>query len=792
MPLIKSPNRSLVTLVAVCLAAVVSLCLLAHGLGNIAGAIAVDSAPPAAGYPQAQSTPTPEPPPPPVSPGVREQQELWFEHIPLEQGLSPYVFAILQDQRGFIWLGTRGGLYRYDGYGFETFKHDRQDPSSLSGYVVTSLCEDRDRALWIGTSGGLSRLDESTEILKNYHHSPDAPQSLSSDVVSSLYQDRDGVLWVGTADGGLDRFDRDSESFTHYRHDPNDPHSLSSDEVLSIYGDSAGGLWVGTQDGLNQLDQAAGTFTRYQHDPDDPHSLSHNQVQAIAEDGSGALWVGTFAGGLNKLDRATGEFAHYRHGPNDPGSLSNDAVWTLYTDERGTLWAGTNGGLDRLDRDGDTFLHYRHDPCSTGSLSFDQVSSIYQSRDGLLWVGTFGGGIDKSTVLYPEQGSPPIPQIAITRFSKFNQVVTTYLSPGEHIQLSYRDTLISFEFSVLDYAQPEFNRYAYILEGQDRTWIYPRDRRPVDYTNLGGGDYVFRVKGASSDRVWNDEGVAVYITVTPPFWETWWFRGIVVLVLVGSALGGYRLRVRSLEARSRELERQVEQRTAELRQEMEQRKLAEAALAQHAAEAAVAAERSRLAHELHDAVSQTLFSASLIAEVLPRLWERKQEEGRRRLEQLRRLARGAQAEMRMLLFELRPAALVDAELEGLLKQLTDSFSGKTGVPVTLEVEGECALPPDVQVAVYRIAQEALNNAAKHAQASQVQAGLHCRPDQVALSISDDGRGFDVARIPAGHFGVGIMHERAAAIGATLTVESEVGHGTRVEVVWTASIRGDAP
>ena len=235
-----------------------------------------------------------------------------------------------------------------------------------------------------------------------------------------------------------------------------------------------------------------------------------------------------------------------------------------------------------------------------------------------------------------------------------------------------------------------------------------------------------------------------------------------------------------------------------LQQELAERKRVEVALAQQAAEAAVAAERSRLARDLHDAVTQTLFSASLIAEVLPRLWERDPDIGRSRLEEVRQLTRGALAEMRTLLLELRPSALVEAELGDLLRQLAEAITGRAQVPVAVEVEGERSLPPDVKVALYRIAQEALNNVAKHAGASQATVSLRCPPfppdfggeqrGGVELCISDDGRGFDVGSIPPDHLGVGIMHERAEAIGAVLRIDSEANRGTQVAVVWSDTQR----
>jgi two-component system nitrate/nitrite sensor histidine kinase NarX len=202
-----------------------------------------------------------------------------------------------------------------------------------------------------------------------------------------------------------------------------------------------------------------------------------------------------------------------------------------------------------------------------------------------------------------------------------------------------------------------------------------------------------------------------------------------------------------------------------------------------AEQAAVMAERNRLARELHDSVTQTLFSASLIAEVLPRLWERHEAEGRRRLDELRQLTRGALAEMRTLLFELRPLALQKAKLGELLKHLTEAIIGRARIPITLTVEGDRTLPAEVQVALYRITQEALNNVAKHAGSSQAEVSLRFQPKQVELAICDDGCGFDPRCISSEHLGLGIMYERAAAINATMKLTSSPGRGARIEVVW---------
>lgn len=196
---------------------------------------------------------------------------------------------------------------------------------------------------------------------------------------------------------------------------------------------------------------------------------------------------------------------------------------------------------------------------------------------------------------------------------------------------------------------------------------------------------------------------------------------------------------------------------------------------------AIAAERNRLARDLHDAVTQTLFSASLIADVLPRIWERDVEQGKARLEELRELTRGALAEMRTLLLELRPATLTESSLAELLRQLTQAIGGRSRMHIDLQIAGERPLPPETQVALYRITQEALNNITKYAGASQVAINLTFQTDIVRLSIQDNGRGFNPTDIRPHSLGLSIMRERAQKIGAVFAIESRIGEGTVVTV-----------
>lgn len=208
------------------------------------------------------------------------------------------------------------------------------------------------------------------------------------------------------------------------------------------------------------------------------------------------------------------------------------------------------------------------------------------------------------------------------------------------------------------------------------------------------------------------------------------------------------------------------------------------------AELAVRAERNRIARDLHDSVSQTLFSAGIIAEVLPRLWSRDHEESMRRLSELRTLTRGALAEMRTLLLELRPAALIEVEIGELLRQLVEGASARARVPVALSIDGDAPLSQEVKIACYQIAQEALNNVIKHARASEASVALTRDPDAIQLEVRDNGRGFELHAVTAEHMGLTIMAERAAQVEGDLKILAAPGEGTNIRFTWRPKTKNE--
>ncbi len=319
-----------------------------------------------------------------TSPKLYPQIQSSLEHLSIEDGLQGnQVEIILQDSRGFLWIGALGGLSRYDGYEFKIYSYNPDDDRSLSNNDVNSIYEDRSGVLWNGTFNGLHKYNRDTDDFTRYLNDPDDSTSLSNNWVWEIFEDQSGTIWIGTDGGGLNKFDSEQEQFTNYTHNPNDPTSVSNNIVVSIFEDDFGALWVGTSGGLNKFDIATEQFTHYIHDPDNPNSISNDYINTIYKDKSGDLWIGT-NGGLNKLIPGANEFTdptfiHYKHDPLNPNTISGNSVSAIYEDDTNKFWITTyDGGLNKFDK---------------GSGHFSQITnvrtwSILQDRSGILWIGT--------------------------------------------------------------------------------------------------------------------------------------------------------------------------------------------------------------------------------------------------------------------------------------------------------------------------------------------------------------------------------------------------------------------
>ncbi len=335
--------------------------------------------------------------------------------------MGNYVQCIAQDSLGVLWFGTQSGLQRYDGRKLTTLIHDPLQENSLIGDYVQWICVGRDGTLWIADYGkGLTHYDQATGRFTRYKHNPDDPNSLSDNLVSMVVEDRRGFIWVGTHKG-LNRLDPNTGTCKRFYSNTSDSRSLSSSMVRSLYVDRQGTLWVGcgfpwdTEDpkgktgGLNRYDPDTETFTRYLHDPANPRSLADNRVRALFEDSRGNFWVGTMGNdGLQILDRQTGNFTRLPSDPGNPGKLSTPflrsvplakqdfrQVLSILEDKNGWLWIGSMSGLDIYDSATGTVRHFEQSNLPSG-ISMNFIWNLTQTHDGIIWMG---GGITGGKVL---------------------------------------------------------------------------------------------------------------------------------------------------------------------------------------------------------------------------------------------------------------------------------------------------------------------------------------------------------------------------------------------------------
>lgn len=540
------------------------------------------------------------------------QQFIRYQNDPhnpdgLSGGIAPYFF---EDPTGALWFGTFGGINIYDpgSQRFTRYQHLPDDPYSLPAGRVRAITQDKDGIFWIAMwDQGLVRLDRRKKVYTRYKADPNDPNSLSNDNIFDIRYDPRGWLWVATT-AGLNKFDLATGTWIQYHAAPDNPHGLAGDWVSGVAVDAHGDVWLAAYGtGLHRFNPVSGIFTRYPHDPNNPDSIANNNLNYVMVAADGMLWIGGDAS-VSRFDPATGKAVNFTPQQHGLSGLTSDLI---YQDHQGTIWVATYSGVNKFDPDKNRFTPYpdvravladdaqgklwviagkslaRFDP-ATGSLRrYDEYDGLlsnaleptagYTSPDGEIFVG----GAKGFNSFFPDRlpDNPIPPRVVLTKFELLNKPVgiggdsplQKHINVAKKITLPFDYTVFTIEFAALNYRSAQKNQYAYMLEGFNQDWMHTDSRnRRATYTNLDPGDYTFRVKASNNDGVWNEEGTALTITITPPWWMTWWFRSLAVLAVVGLAAVGYGYRVRNLRQRTVELERQVTARTQELAESNQQ------------------------------------------------------------------------------------------------------------------------------------------------------------------------------------------------------------------------------
>ncbi len=497
---------------------------------------------------------------------------------------SNSVNAFTETGDGSFWVGTDDGLNRVypspalsSEFEYQTI-NESSYPIQISSSRVMSLLGEGD-LLWVGTAdGGLNRVNLRTNETKVFSHNQNDETSISGDGITSLLRSDSGQLLIGTWGAGLNVFDEETQSFRSFRDNPGNSDSISSDLVIALHQDSGGEIWIGTANGINKFQSDTSTFEYFTHDPSDTKSLSSKMAWTFHEDSSGRLWIGTDSGGLNlwrKEDREKGvsRFEHFSNKLN----IASASIYAITSDEAGNIWISHNEGITKFN------------PLSLSIKNFGLLDGLsgnefnhaaaYKDSFGKIYFGGNSGfhQINPANI----EGKTTKPLVQLTDIRILNERATfdrPYYALNE-ITLDYTDYLFSIQFAVMDFTEPARNKYKYILEGFDPRWVELSESRSATYTNLPSGTYTFRVAGANSAGIWNEEGVSLDFIVLPPPWRTWWAYAIytlLALALIATLLRNQRRKeLLSLE-RQRELEIKVEERTHDLK---EARTIAEGASA---------------------------------------------------------------------------------------------------------------------------------------------------------------------------------------------------------------------
>ena len=599
------------------------------------------------------------------------------------------IYTVLADKQNNIWIGTssEGVLTLNENYNiFPSYKAESYNPPSAKN-IIRGIAADRNGNLYLATDAGMDFYDRNTGMIRSYIHSARNKSSIATNYTSCILINRKNTeIWIGTYSNGVERFDIKTGLFKHFPYGKGPDH-VSSTSVYALMEDRIGNIWIGTDSGgVDIYNPNTDTFTNISTEQKNPESINDNSVEALYEDKKGNVWMGGYSNGISVYNPRTKKAVHINTANSN---LTSDVISCFHEDSLGRMWIGTmEGGLNRLD------LKTGHITAFTeeNGLVNNTINFIAGDKSGLLWLTTlkgitvfdpakisyrnfaenngikniefnFGSGtvlpdgriafgcingfniIDPSGIRYNTNK----PVVRITGFELFNKpsqgraydsVLNQNILISRQVKLRHDQSVFTLEFAALDYMAPQENIYAYKLEGFDREWRFAGNKRSATYTNLDPGTYTFYVKAANNDGVWNEHPAAIRIIIVPPYWMTWWFRTIALLLVISIIYTAYRFKIRFFRQQEKELARQVAERTYKISlqaeeyqaqseelqaqsEELYHQKIQEQKAKEEAEAARAEAEKANLAkstflatmsHEIRTPMNGVLGMASLLSE----------------------------------------------------------------------------------------------------------------------------------------------------------------------------------
>jgi signal transduction histidine kinase len=638
---------------------------------------------------------------------------------PREGMIDPRVNAIVEDDRGMLLFGTLGG-------GLEVFDGTRFLTAADGAERLTTLTALRDQqgVVWFGTEQGLYRLDRAGS---RYLRATLRSDALGDEPVVALFEDRDGQLWAGTG-GRLFRKTLADAEFVEYAPFYGPPTANNEEYISGIQQDSTGTLWILAKNlsenraSLYSVDVDSARIERR------PLAPEWQQVGPLLVDSQDRLWIKAPTPVI--LPLPDGPLAA-------PPDVIDEQHWAITETRAGDIWIGTETGPYRRGRGTESMELLRIAPWAAPQRPWDFSRSFYETSDGAVLVGTNGGiyrARDAGSATRRAAGQLMITRAVITGATGQRSGVPT---PGDTLALTSDDYRLEFGFALIDYRRGGAPSYRYRLDGFDRDWV-PATGGTALYTDLPPGDFTFRVEAVGRPTGRSVPALAMRVSIQPPYWQTWWFRGLLGVTAVAAMFATARYR----RAQRAELE----------------------------------SLRLRIARDLHDDLSTNLSGIALLAERTVTQLEPGQKPAAS-VQTIHGTARDMLEDLRDLVW------LVDPEhdsAEGLLLKMRTVAESLLGERFTMRAEGVPALH-HLRMADRRellfIYKELVHNAARHAAASNVTIALDAGPDSLRLSVVDDGVGFDPDGAIEGS-GIASLHERARRLGGVLRIDSAPGSGTR--------------
>lgn len=665
---------------------------------------------------------------------------------------------LMEDNRGDIYAGSFGrGLLKLNKQ-LNTFEE------VLTGDIIFSninaLAAENNK-LWIGSNTGLRLYDFSTQKFLKTNLKVENLKSFENVAIASLVIDTQNRLWAATANKGLFLINkkRTEAKFIDLQSEKKTPPVQQDFLILNINADKNNNIWVGTFGGIYKYSPEKDLTEHFKNDPLNKSSISNNYIFSFNQDNKGFIWIGT-ANGLNKYDPVKNKFTRYYKKDGLPSAVING----ITEDTKGNIWLSTNKGISKFDINLNRFYNFDSNNEITANAIIQ--NAYLKGSDNKIYFGARGGLI----IINPEVSdvsnyNVPVLINSLVFGNNFSNR-TKIISPANNIEIKHNENFITINFIALDYKYPGRITYEYKLEGFDNEWIFPGNNNSAIYNNLPPGKYTFLLNAVNENGTRSSETAELNFIVLPPFWKTWWFITMCLIILAAAVYAIYKSAVKIKIKRGVEIELIKINAREELKR--------------------------KTAVDFHDEVGYRLTKISILSELIKRKLPEPVLSSVPQLIQISEISNEIYNGTKDFIWSIDPQNDTVYELFVRLKDFGDEFFNATKIDFKTEGLGEelknYYLSSDWKRHLMLIFKEAMNNVLRHSCAGQVILSMCINKNILIIQIEDNGKGFDIIE-PCSGSGLNNIKNRAQKINSSIEIKSKPGAGTKI--IFTGELIGNA-